>query len=409
MRHLNSKLFFYTLILILAGSFFSCTKNPYVSVGNITGPRSVHFAAQGVEYSILANSSVEYTLWKVPSLAQIVSGQGTNVIKVNFGKNPGNICVSLYSKGSEMSVDTCLDVNFVDDTNKWNREPDFKGGHRSGAVGFSIGDKGYVGTGINDFSLYKDFWEYDPILIVWTQKADFGGVERCGAVGFSIGSKGYIGTGNKGIGSSTSDYLKDFWEYDPSSNQWFQKTDCSNTARQFAVGFSIGTKGYIGAGKSAVGIQSDFWEYNPTSNQWFQKADLVPRASAVAFSIAGKGYYGFGATDSTNFYKDFYQYNPVSNTWTQKAGITGWARAGAIGFSINNLGYVGTGYKLGGGLLKDIWVYKPGLNTWEQQTYDFVGESRSFAVGFSIGNKACVGTGNNGTQKSLSDFWVFPQ
>ena len=29
----------------------------------------------------------------------------------------------------------------------------------------------------------------------WTQKADFGGTARCGAVGFSIGSKGYIGTG----------------------------------------------------------------------------------------------------------------------------------------------------------------------------------------------------------------------
>ena len=29
----------------------------------------------------------------------------------------------------------------------------------------------------------------------WVQKADFGGIARSGAVGFSIGSKGYIGTG----------------------------------------------------------------------------------------------------------------------------------------------------------------------------------------------------------------------
>ena len=33
----------------------------------------------------------------------------------------------------------------------------------------------------------------------WTQKADFGGTARRGAVGFSIGSKGYIGIGKKGI------------------------------------------------------------------------------------------------------------------------------------------------------------------------------------------------------------------
>jgi hypothetical protein len=29
----------------------------------------------------------------------------------------------------------------------------------------------------------------------WTQKADFGGAVRYGAVGFSIGTKGYVGTG----------------------------------------------------------------------------------------------------------------------------------------------------------------------------------------------------------------------
>jgi hypothetical protein len=45
----------------------------------------------------------------------------------------------------------------------------------------------------------------------WTQKADFGGIGREGAVGFSIGSKGYIGTG---VDDSYS-YKKDFWEYTP--------------------------------------------------------------------------------------------------------------------------------------------------------------------------------------------------
>ena len=41
----------------------------------------------------------------------------------------------------------------------------------------------------------KDFWEYDPVLNTWTQKADFGGAARGDAVGFSIGDKGYIGHG----------------------------------------------------------------------------------------------------------------------------------------------------------------------------------------------------------------------
>ena len=43
----------------------------------------------------------------------------------------------------------------------------------------------------------------------WTQRTDFGGVARSAAVGFSIGSKGYIGTGSSPSGT------KDFWGYSP--------------------------------------------------------------------------------------------------------------------------------------------------------------------------------------------------
>jgi hypothetical protein len=45
----------------------------------------------------------------------------------------------------------------------------------------------------------KDFWEYDPATNTWTQKADFGGTARYSAVGFSIADKGYLGTGTDGF------------------------------------------------------------------------------------------------------------------------------------------------------------------------------------------------------------------
>ena len=52
-------------------------------------------------------------------------------------------------------------------------------------VGFTIGSKGYIGTGYDwQFRLYNDFWEYDPATNAWTQKADFGGTARDRAVGF---------------------------------------------------------------------------------------------------------------------------------------------------------------------------------------------------------------------------------
>jgi len=47
-----------------------------------------------------------------------------------------------------------------------HQKPDFKGNARSSAVGFSIGNKGYIGTGFGGNFLYilQDFWEYDPSL-----------------------------------------------------------------------------------------------------------------------------------------------------------------------------------------------------------------------------------------------------
>ena len=88
---------------------------------------------------------------------------------------------------------------------------------------------------------------------IWTQKANFGGTARRAAVGFSIGTKGYIGTG-----STSTGYKNDFWEYNPSSNAWTQKANFGGTTRYAAVGFSIGAKGYIGTGGTTT-YKNDFW------------------------------------------------------------------------------------------------------------------------------------------------------
>ncbi len=77
----------------------------------------------------------------------------------------------------------------------WERMANFAGGNRHATIHFSIGDKGYVGTGTDDITIKSDFWEFDPVTNVWTQKADFGGGIRAYGTGFAIGNKGYAGTG----------------------------------------------------------------------------------------------------------------------------------------------------------------------------------------------------------------------
>ena len=98
----------------------------------------------------------------------------------------------------------------------------------------------------------KDFLEYDTQTDIWTKKADFGGAARSYAVGFSIGTKGYIGTVS----------YNDFWEWDQSTNLWTRKANFGSSVRESATAFSIGTKGYIGMGSDYPSYFKDFFEFN---------------------------------------------------------------------------------------------------------------------------------------------------
>jgi hypothetical protein len=283
--------------------------------------------------------------------------------------------------------------------NTWTQKADFGGTGRQAAVGFSIGSKGYLGTGYDTYTntYYKDFWEYDPQLNAWTQKADFGGTGRVGAVGLSIGSKGYLGTGIDGT------YKNDFWEYDPELNSWMQKADFGGGERAGAVGLSIGSKGYVGTG-SDPDVKNDFWEYDPGLNTWTEKADYGggTHSSVVGFTIGSKGYLGTGCCVS----KVFWEYDPELNTWTQKANFGGGARGGAVGFSIYNKGYIGTGIDANLIDKKDFWEYDPDLNTWTKKA-DFEGTARFSGVGFSIGSKGYIGAGMISGPTYYKDFWEY--
>ncbi len=193
------------------------------------------------------------------------------------------------------------------------------------AVGFSIGRKGYIGTGNDGINNHRDFWEYDPSTNLWTQKTDFGGTARTWATGFSIGSKGYIGTGFDNVS-----FYKDFWEYDPVTNGWIQKADFGGTARAGAGGLSISGKGYIGTGNDNIApLTKDFWEYDPSTNSWAQKADFggAVRWYPAGFSIGSKGYLGTGIDYPTHF-NDFWEYTPEEDNSggciAPPAGLVSW-------------------------------------------------------------------------------------
>ncbi len=274
-------------------------------------------------------------------------------------------------------------------------------------VGFSIGAKGYAGTGLIGDSSRKDFWEYDPDANTWLQKADFGGGIRNAAVGFSIGSKGYVGTG---IDSETIEEKNDFWEYDPDKNTWTQKANFPGAARVGAAGFSIGDKGYVGLGRTDNFLVyfNDFWEYDPTKDAWTQIADFggTERYATTTFTIGTKAYVGMGTERKVSefyFLKDFWEYDQQTNTWTRKADFGGNSREQASAFVISSKGFVGTGFN--GNDLKDFWEYDPANDTWTRKA-DFDGGQRYASIGFSINGYGYIGMGMS-TIREKSDLWRY--
>ena len=212
-------------------------------------------------------------------------------------------------------------------SNTWQPMPDFPDnlGGRRNAVSFSIQDKGYVCTGFDGGFLYSsECWEFNPAggpNNSWVKKASLG-IGRVDATGFAIGGKGYVLTGENDPFSGV--LLKDVWEFDPSiglDGMWSQKEDFPGVARTDGVGFSIpGTdRGFMGTGWSGVIFQlNDFWEYQPSNDEWIRRADLPgPRLrNAIGFGInsTGNGFIGTGGArtvgqDCDSLQYQFWQYD----------------------------------------------------------------------------------------------------
>lgn len=303
--------------------------------------------------------------------------------------------------------------------NAWTQKASFAGHSRYAAAGFSIAGKGYIGTGNDPNNVevpgfFSDFWEYDPSTDAWTQKANFGGGTRAEAVGFSIGNYGYIGTGNAGIGTDDLTFFpqKDLWQYDPTADTWTRKADLPGLIRWAATGFAVGGNGYIGLGatgacNSCAVFQNDFWQYDPTTDSWQQIAGFEPpaRAFATTFSIGNKGYLGLGNA------ADFWQYDSAADNWTQLAAFPGTNRGGAVGFGVNGLGYITGGVdQIGSNYDSTLWQYDPTANSWAQKTH-MPTPGRVYAVAFGLGGKGYVGMGSanlvTANLSYLKDFWEY--
>jgi N-acetylneuraminic acid mutarotase len=80
----------------------------------------------------------------------------------------------------------------------------------NGSASMTKDGKGYIVSGYSGSlaNVVPEVWEFNPGNNAWTRLSDFPGNSRRFTVGFSIGNRAYMGTGTNGIN------MNDFWELD---------------------------------------------------------------------------------------------------------------------------------------------------------------------------------------------------
>ena len=135
---------------------------------------------------------------------------------------------------------------------------------------------------------------------------------------------------------------------------------------------TIGQKGYAYSGWSDTAFYSipDFWEYDPATNQWTQKSapQTDGRINGISCGGDSRGYVGLGHEIAGSDYSDIYEYDPGSDTWTSIPNpfpvyVVNQLRSSVINFVYNDKLYTGGGVtRLAGGDYQqhyEYFVYDP--------------------------------------------------
>lgn len=390
------------LVVVVPPTNFAGTVPLTVTIDGITGQFESLFTIEGPE--ILAVSPTQ----DYPVKILTITGKNFSVVisenKVLFGTysakileatstelrveippylslNPGtsfNISVVVTQKSvTKLSAFTPL--------SPWSDIAEFAGTARTHAASFVIGDTGYLGTGTfsaNCSCYMNDFWSFNSQNNSWQQKLDFPGAKRYYAVGFSVGGRGYIMGGNTPNGASS-----EVWEYNADLDQWTQKNNFYPVSSQFAKVVTIDDRAYLLDG-------SVLYEYDRAADQWNSLAGFPGPSSGlpypvISFALNGKVY---KSADG----REFYEYNPQLNEWIRKADFPlSDGGFGFVTFSLDGKGYVGSGkYYTDPIDSYSFFRYDPVNDEWEQvpSTHYSVQNASTFV----INGAAYYGIGNAG-------------
>jgi N-acetylneuraminic acid mutarotase len=126
----------------------------------------------------------------------------------------------------------------------------------------------YVGLGGSDFGDLKDWWMYSINSDSWTQLPDLPGPRRHHPFMFEADGNVYAGMGHGG-----PVIYDDWYMLDTATLQWTIMNDFPGEARVAGTQFGNNGMGYVLSGDGddhSFMNTGEFWEYDPTTDNWSQ-------------------------------------------------------------------------------------------------------------------------------------------
>lgn len=274
--------------------------------------------------------------------------------------------------------------------------------HVDDAVGFSIGEAGFVGSGRDDALQYQTaFYKFQDGS--WITIDPMTGIGRQYATSFSFQTKGCVLTG---VGPNDS-LIKEMQCYNALNEQWEIKPDFPGEPRLQASSFTIGNLGFCGGGRSLTETFDDWYMYDESKDQWTRIRDFpIPLYECVAFQTLGFGFVGLGKDLSGNFNDRVFKYLPLTDEWVEIASFPGTARIYSIGFELNNAGFICTGLDENDEFINEFWQYDPKADVWKKLT-DPDYSLRRGVSGFTVDHCIHMISGLDSSFNRLDEHWSY--
>ncbi|MFK7908574.1 MAG: kelch repeat-containing protein [Chitinophagales bacterium] len=233
------------------------------------------------------------------------------------------------------------------------------------SFGFGLDGKGYLVSGFSSQAdVNKNFYQYDPTTDEWTRLEDFPGAARAYAIGDIWDGKAYFG-----FGRDENNRLQDLWVFDPADMTWTELASCPCMGRVHPAMIAHNGKVFVGMGGTDDGNAKDWWEYDMASDSWAQKPDFPAPARHHPYQFGIGEYIYTGLGHGNGFISNqWFRYDPATETWLQVADLPAQGRVAGTQFSHNGIGYVlsGEGEEHNSLPTGEFWSYDPDLDTWEE-------------------------------------------